>query len=103
MIADILMAIVVLAIVIALAVAFHEKNVSKKALLQEDSWKNPELRRNENMRIVVRTEDEIDRILERAGDGFGERTAYPNASYEEGICAFAAWLFGDVDFEPFDF
>jgi hypothetical protein len=53
-------------------------------------------------RSIVRTEKEIDEVLEKAMDGKYSGSRYPGMSYEEGIMAFADWLFGDDDEPPFD-
>lgn len=54
------------------------------------------------MRTIKRSDAEIDRVLNKAADGIEEGSIYPGMSYEQGIQAFADWLFGDTDDEPFD-
>ena len=54
------------------------------------------------MRTIARTDADIDRILNKAADGVEDGSFYPGMSYEQGIQAFAYWLFGDTDDEPFE-
>lgn len=53
------------------------------------------------MRTVVRSEQEIDDVLNKASDGIEDGSVYPGMSYEQGILAFAEWLFGDTEDVPF--
>lgn len=54
------------------------------------------------MRTIVRSEKEIDDVLNQAADGIEDGSIYPGMSYEQGIQDFAGWLFGDTDDAPFD-
>lgn len=54
------------------------------------------------MMTVVRTQAEINDVLDKAGEGFDNGSFYPGMSYEQGIIAFADWLFGNTDEAPFD-
>lgn len=54
------------------------------------------------MRTIVRSDKEIDDVLNKAAEGIEDGSVYPGMSYEQGIQAFADWLFGDTDYEPFD-
>lgn len=54
------------------------------------------------MRTIVRTDKEIDDVLYKAFIGIEDGSVYPGASYEQGIQAFADWLFGDTEDAPFD-
>ena len=54
------------------------------------------------IRSIVRTEQEIDQVLNKAADGQNFGTIYPGMSYEEGILAFSQWLFGETNDNPFD-
>lgn len=51
---------------------------------------------------IVRTDAEIDEQLNIAADGINDGSKYPGMSYEDGIQAFADWLFGDTDEKPFE-
>lgn len=53
-------------------------------------------------RTIVRTDAEIDEQLNIAADGINDDSQYPGMSYEDGIQAFADWLFGDTDEKPFE-
>lgn len=48
------------------------------------------------------TDAEIDEQLNKAADGINDGSQYPGKSYEDGIQAFALWLFGDTDEKPFE-
>ncbi len=50
--------------------------------------------------IVKRTDEEIDEVRGWAVGGMDEGTRYPGMSYEEGIEAALAWVFGDTDDRP---
>lgn len=54
------------------------------------------------MRTIVRSDKEIDDVLNKAAEGIEDGSVYPGMSYEQGIQAFADWLFGDTGDEPFD-
>lgn len=54
------------------------------------------------MRTIVRTDKEIDDVLNKAFIGIEDGSVYPGESYEQGIQAFADWLFGDTEDAPFD-
>lgn len=58
--------------------------------------------KHSNMYKIKRTDAEIDRVLNKAAECFDAGSAYPGASYEEGIQSFALWLFGDTEDGPFD-
>lgn len=58
--------------------------------------------KNRNMRTIVRTDQEIDQVLNKAADGINEGSCYPGMSYEQGIQAFADWVFGDTEDAPFE-
>lgn len=53
-------------------------------------------------RTIVRTDAEIDEQLNIAADGINDGSQYPGMSYEDGIQAFALWIFGDTDAKPFE-
>jgi hypothetical protein len=53
-------------------------------------------------RTIVRTDAEIDEQLNIAADGMNDGSKYPGMSYEDGIQAFADWLFGDTNDKPFE-
>lgn len=53
-------------------------------------------------RTIVRTDDEINDVLNQAADGINDGSQYPGMSYEDGIQAFALWVFGDTDDKPFE-
>lgn len=53
-------------------------------------------------REVVRSQESIDYVLNKSAYFIDEGSRYPGASYEEGIIAFAEWLFGDTEDEPFE-
>lgn len=55
-----------------------------------------------NRRTIVRTDAEIDEQLNIAADGINDGSQYPSMSYEDGIQAFADWLFGDTNDKPFE-
>lgn len=52
---------------------------------------------------IERTEDEISDVLNRAADAeeFGT-SDYPGMTYEQGIKAFAEWLFGETEDNPLE-
>lgn len=52
------------------------------------------------MPVIIRTEEEIDEVMNFAAQGEDEGTQYPSASYEEGIRAMYEWLIGDTDCPP---
>lgn len=54
------------------------------------------------IRSIVRSEAEIDEVLNKASEAFDEGSKYPGMSYEDGIRAFAEWLFGDTNDNPFE-
>lgn len=53
------------------------------------------------MKEIERNDAEINRVLNRAAEGFDEGSFFPGMSYEQGIMDFANWLFGNSDSEPF--
>ena len=48
---------------------------------------------------IKRTQKEIDKVLEKAAAS--DKTRYPEMTYEDGIEAFAQWLFGYWKESPF--
>lgn len=50
---------------------------------------------------IKRTDAEINEQLNKAADGINDGSQYPGMSYEDGIQAFADWLFGDSNEKPF--
>lgn len=56
-----------------------------------------------NRRIVVRSEDEIAEVENRAIESIGEgRSEYFGMTYEEGIDAMVRWLFEEEADPPFE-
>lgn len=51
---------------------------------------------------IKRTDAEINEQLNKAADGINDGSQYPGMSYEDGIQAFADWLFGDSNKKPFE-
>lgn len=51
---------------------------------------------------IMQPAAEIAEQLEKANEGINEGSQYPGMSYEDGIKAFADWLFGDTDEKPFE-
>lgn len=51
---------------------------------------------------IKRTDAEIDEQLNKAADGINDGSQYPSMSYEDGIQAFADWLFGNSNEKPFE-
>jgi hypothetical protein len=53
---------------------------------------------------VIRTDKEVDDLLNRVQEGADKGTKYPGMSYEEGVLAFAEYLEGraeaDEIYEP---
>lgn len=49
---------------------------------------------------IVRSETEINRVLDWAQEGEDQGTRYAGMSYEQGIKAMYAWLVGDEDAAP---
>ena len=54
----------------------------------------------EVMPAIIRTEEEIDEVLNFVAEGEDCGTHYPAASYEQGIRAMYEWLIGDTDCPP---
>ena len=52
------------------------------------------------MYTVVRTEEEINRIMDWAYDGVENGSKYSGMSYEEGIVTILDWLAGLTDDDP---
>ena len=53
--------------------------------------------------VITRDEDDINRVLNKAAQGFDGGTAYPGKSYEEGILDHHRWLTGQPEAEePLD-
>lgn len=52
--------------------------------------------------VIKRKDAEIYEQLNKATDGINDGSQYPGMSYEEGIQAFADWLFGYTDEKPFE-
>jgi hypothetical protein len=53
-----------------------------------------------NKREIKRSDAEIDRVLNWANEGEEEGSRFGGMSYEQGINAFAAWVFGDIEDDP---
>lgn len=51
---------------------------------------------------IVRTQEEIDEMLDKANKAFNEGTLYLGMYYEEGVIAMYDWLVGNTDHKPFD-
>lgn len=51
---------------------------------------------------IVRTEEEINKVLDKAIEGINEGSEYPGMSYEEGIQVMYDWLVGNIDENPFE-
>ena len=51
---------------------------------------------------IKRTDAEIAEQLNKAADGINDDSQYPGMSYEDGIQAFADWLFGEKNEKPFE-
>ena len=52
------------------------------------------------MPTIVRTTDEIDRVLDWAAEGIDGGTRYADMSYEQGVQDMYDWLFGFTDHAP---
>lgn len=53
------------------------------------------------MRIIVRSEDQIDEVLNATAEATDKgRTGWPGMTYEDGISAALTWLFGESDDNP---
>lgn len=52
------------------------------------------------MLAIVRTEDEINQILNWACEGKDDGSHYPGMSYEDGLVAMYDWLIGQIDERP---
>ena len=55
------------------------------------------------MTEVKRTQGEIDEVIDTAQDSGGDisESIMRGMSYEQGIIAMAAWIFGETDEKPF--
>lgn len=51
---------------------------------------------------IVRTQQEIDEVIDKANEGLDNGSAYPGMNYEEGVKAMYDWLVGNIDETPFD-
>lgn len=51
---------------------------------------------------ICRTDDQINKVMDLVADGLNNGTAYPGASYEEGIQAFFDWIIGNTTVDPFE-
>lgn len=51
---------------------------------------------------TVRSDDEINAVLNKAADGIDGGSAYPRMMYEEGVQAAIDWITGANDDHPFD-
>ena len=51
---------------------------------------------------IVRTQEEINEVMQWAEDALDQGTHYAGMSYEEGITAMYNWLMGDNDDRPDD-
>ncbi len=49
---------------------------------------------------VKRTDEEINDVRNWATEGIDQGSHYPGMSYEDGIEAALAWVFGDTDNRP---
>ena len=67
----------------------------------KEPTKEPERRQTMSYEIK-RTDAEINEQLNKAADGINDGSQYPGMSYEDGIQAFADWLFGDSNEKPFE-
>ncbi|KKN90037.1 hypothetical protein LCGC14_0231500 [marine sediment metagenome] len=52
------------------------------------------------MRVIKRSDDEIDRVANWANEGQDQGTHYEGKSYEDGLVAMLNWLTGDDDDAP---
>lgn len=50
---------------------------------------------------IVRTQDEIDELLNRASDARDQGSKFPGMSIEDGILDFYDWLIGSTDENPY--
>ncbi len=66
------------------------------------SEKGKERRRIMKYRII-RSEKEIEKVLDQAEEGFNEGTRFPSMSAEEGIQDFFSWLVGNSDDPPLEY
>lgn len=51
---------------------------------------------------IVRSQEDINIVLDKAMEGIEEGSVYPGMSYEEGIQAMYDWLVGNTDDTPFE-
>lgn len=51
---------------------------------------------------VVRTDKEIEKVLDKAIDGVAKGSKYPGMSFEEGVREMYDWLTGDQDEPPLE-
>lgn len=49
---------------------------------------------------IVRTQEEVDQVLNWASEGIDGGSKYPGMSYEEGVRAAVDWLTGFTDDRP---
>ena len=49
---------------------------------------------------IIRSEDEINRVLNWADEGVEDGSKFPGQSYESGIKAMYEWLVGDTEDVP---
>lgn len=49
---------------------------------------------------IVRTKEEIDKVLAWVHEVLHEGSHYPGMTYEQGIDAFWLWLVGDTEDDP---
>ena len=52
------------------------------------------------MRVLQRSEREVEEVHARALDGVAEGSRFPGLSYEEGVDNTIRWLTGESDEEP---
>ena len=52
---------------------------------------------------IIRSEKEIEKVLDQAEEGFNEGTRFPSMSAEEGIQDFFSWLVGNSDDPPLEY
>lgn len=51
---------------------------------------------------IVRTQQEIDEMVDKANEGLNNGSVYPSMNYEEGVKAMYDWLVGNTEDKPFD-
>lgn len=51
---------------------------------------------------IVRTDDEVDTVIEECYNSEAEGSKFPGMSYEQGVKAGIEWLVGDSDQNPME-